>query len=90
MKASKPNREEVEQVPKSNLRILRAKARAYFEAFEWAYIDSEIELQNLLIEAIFQLIPFETQEDKEVWLEYSATFMDLELFKEKTLAYFKR
>ena len=74
----------------SNLRLLRAKTRAYFEAFEWAYIDCEIELQNLLIESIFQLIPFETQEDKESWLEYSETFMDLELFKEKTLAYFKR
>ena len=75
---------------KNNLRLLRQKARAYFEAFEWATIDNEIELSNLLIETIFQLIPFENEAQKQAWLEYSDTFMDLELFKEKTLNYFKR
>ena len=75
---------------KVKLTLLKRKFKAYWEAFEWAIVDNEIELQNILFDSIVELIPFENSEEKETYLDYASTWVCLPLFREKTFAYFQR
>lgn len=64
--------------------ILKRRIKAYFEALEWSIFYNDIELQNILFDTIFEIIPFKDETEKENYLNYSSTYKSFELFKDYT------